>query len=64
MKNQVCSLLNPPLETGNDWRMLAACLKVDHYLPYFASRPSPTDLVISNFLWITLFNTSNLLNKL
>lgn len=39
------SLLNPPKESGNDWRLLAKHLSVDHYLPYFASRPSPTELV-------------------
>uniref|UniRef100_A0A5S6QZS3 Netrin receptor UNC5 n=1 Tax=Trichuris muris TaxID=70415 RepID=A0A5S6QZS3_TRIMR len=49
IKLRLSSLLDPPLETGNDWRMLAHLLAVDHYLPYFASRPSPTELILT--LW-------------
>ncbi|VDP01460.1 unnamed protein product [Soboliphyme baturini] len=46
---RLAALLDPPTESGNDWRMLARKLEVDHYLPYFASRPSPTDLIL--LLW-------------
>ncbi|KRY43552.1 Netrin receptor UNC5C [Trichinella spiralis] len=49
VKAEICAMLDPPLESGNDWRMLAHLLGVAHYLPYFASRSSPSELILT--LW-------------
>ncbi|CAJ0574782.1 unnamed protein product, partial [Mesorhabditis spiculigera] len=51
VKEALALLLDPPTDPARDWRGLAAKLKLDKYLQYFATRPgqSPTCLLLS--LW-------------
>jgi netrin receptor unc-5 len=46
IRKQICLKLDPPTEQGNDWRLFAKKLNVHRYLPYFASRASPTNVLL------------------
>ncbi|XP_037956658.1 netrin receptor unc-5 isoform X2 [Teleopsis dalmanni] len=48
-KRLICTALDPPRSDENDWRMLAKKLNTDHYIAYFATKPSPTEQILN--LW-------------
>nr|CUU98990.1 hypothetical transcript [Hymenolepis microstoma] len=53
--SQLCSMLDPIVPLGNDWRQLAQCLNMERFLPYFASTQRPTEMVLN--LWEATTNT-------
>eukprot|EP00095_Tigriopus_kingsejongensis_P005260 maker-scaffold498_size154992-snap-gene-0.18 protein:Tk05260 transcript:maker-scaffold498_size154992-snap-gene-0.18-mRNA-1 annotation:"netrin receptor unc5b-like" len=50
IKIQLCQMLDCPQETGqNNWRALAAGLRLERYTQFFASRQSPSEAILN--LW-------------
>ncbi|XP_053963967.1 netrin receptor unc-5 [Anastrepha ludens] len=48
-KRLICAALDPPRQDEKDWRLLAKKLGTDHYIAYFATKPSPTEQILN--LW-------------
>ncbi|KAM3175509.1 hypothetical protein ACTXT7_008373 [Hymenolepis weldensis] len=53
--SQLCSMLDPIVPLGNDWRQLAQNLNMERFLPYFASTQRPTEMILN--LWEAATNT-------
>ncbi|XP_043925840.1 netrin receptor UNC5A [Protopterus annectens] len=47
IRHKICSCLDTPCSQGADWRMLAQKLNLERHMNFFASKASPTSMILN-----------------